>query len=265
MDFDTFWRRLRRTRTAEDRGLVILNRITSSHDLARRAAKEYQAEGNQAPSSDFLAWQQTAGKGRQGRPWQSPAGAGVYASMVRQLKTSQARALPLTVPTVLATALREDANVDCRVKWPNDLVVGGKKIGGILIDVVTSGSTGDPIAVVSFGVNHGASALFEESRAISVAEGGSSLALDELAVLLLDRVDSALREVDAVEDVLSAYRALSVHQPGDELACRLGEGAGEDSDEITRGAFLGIDNDGLLRLEVDGVERRVSTGRLLEP
>ncbi len=280
MDFDTFWRRLRRTRTAEDRGLVILHRIASSHDLARRAAKEYQAEGHQAPSSDFLAWQQTAGKGRHGRPWRSPAGAGVYASMVRQLSTSQARALPLTVPTALATALREDAGVDCGVKWPNDLMVEGKKIGGILIDVVTSGSA-DPIAVVSFGVNHGASALFKESRAISVAERGSPLSLDELAALLLDRVDCALREIEGVADVLAAYRELSIHQPGDELACRLDQGApggsGDDSGErgsedrrgdgsaqVTRGMFLGIDDDGLLRLEVDGAERRLSTGRLLE-
>lgn len=204
----------------------------------------------------------------------------MYASMVRQLSTSQARALPLTVPTALATALREDAGVDCGVKWPNDLMVEGKKIGGILIDVVTSGSA-DPIAVVSFGVNHGASALFKESRAISVAERGSPLSLDELAALLLDRVDCALREIEGVADVLAAYRELSIHQPGDELACRLDQGApggsGDDSGErgsedrrgdgsaqVTRGMFLGIDDDGLLRLEVDGAERRLSTGRLLE-
>ncbi len=259
MDFDTFWRRLRRTRTAEDRGLVILNRISSSHELARRAAKEYQAEGNQVPSSDFLAWQQTAGRGRHGRKWQSPAGAGVYASMVRQLDPSQVQALPVTVPTVLATVLREEAGVVCRVKWPNDLMVDGKKIGGILIDVVTS-SPGDPIAVVSFGVNHGDPTLFDEPRAISLAQQGNPLTLDQLAVVLLDGVDAGLREVAGVSDVLTAYRELSTHRPGDELRCRLEEG----SEHITAGIFLGIDDSGFLRLEVDGAERRVSAGRLLE-
>jgi len=258
MDFDTFWRRMRQSRTAADRGLVICRQIPSSHELARRAAREYSAEGNLAPASDFLAWHQTAGRGRYERRWASPAGAGVYVSMVRRLRREQIQALPMTVSSALATALREQAGVPCRVKWPNDLIVGNRKLGGILIDVVTSGDV-DPIAVVSFGVNHGQISAFGEACAVSVSEQGSSLALDELATILMNRVDDDLRRVSNVSEVVTTYRGLSIHCLGDELECQL-EGGSKDR---TRGIFLGIDDQGLLRLEVAGKERRLSAGRLI--
>ena len=260
MDFDTFWRRVRRSRIAEERGLVISRRIPSSHELARRAAREYHAEGNTVPASDFLAWHQTAGQGRHGRHWSSPAGGGVYASMVRRLRASQVRALPMTVPTALVEALREEAGIECRVKWPNDLMIQGKKLGGVLIDVVGSGD-GDPIAVVSFGINHGAVSRFDESRAISVSELGSGITLDVLASSLMDRVDRGLRTVSDVSEILPVYRDLSVHSPGDPLECRLEDGQGS----ITRGTFVGIDGQGLLRLKVGDTEHRLSAGRLVGP
>ena len=264
MDFETYWRNVRRARTGSaDRCAVVFHTIASSHDAARRAAAEYRNEGVEPPAVDFLAWCQSAGKGRQGRAWSSPPGAGVYASMIRRVAADRVSRLPLLVPVALAGVLRSHADVPCRLKWPNDLVVDGRKLGGVLIDVL-SGSDERPVTILSFGLNHGPDATtgFAEKAAVSTADLGSGLALDELAVAALEELDRRLAaEHDgspAGSELVEEYRSLCAHRPGDSLDCRLG-----DDEEKTRGIFRGIDDQGFLRLQVGDEEKVVASGRLL--
>lgn len=98
----------------------------------------------------IAAESQTAGRGRQGRSWQSrPAAALTFSVLLRPRSVPQAARgwVPLLAGVAAATALRQVAGVDARLKWPNDVLVGGGKLAGILAE-----QSGDTI-VVGIGIN----------------------------------------------------------------------------------------------------------------
>lgn len=260
MDFETYCRRLRSSRRWLDGGLVIFHQVPTCHEPARRVAREYLAEGVDQPAVDLIAWHQTAGQGRQGRSWSSPAGAGLYASMIRRLEPSLIQTLPLIVPTALASALRDTCGIACDLKWPNDLMVDRRKLGGVLLDVISGGGESMPVAIVSFGINHGRLDAFRQPNAVTLLELGSDLTLDALAATCLDAVDSALGQAADLKTAVASYRKVSMHRAGELLECRL-----DDEATKVQGVFLGIDDSGLLRLEVEGQVRTLSVGRLVSP
>ncbi len=272
-------------------GFAISSRLPSTHVLGRRIAREYSREHAMPPTVDLLAWRQTAGEGRGGRPWRSPPG-GVYATLIRPLAsgTGDARATPVqTLPLLVATALCEALNVDlggrCQLKWPNDLMVAGRKLGGILIDAA-SRAGGAPegdrlrpgrsrpgrsrpdlsrsllppdsarrgLAVISFGVNHGS--VDQEGATSLEREAPGRTRLPEVTVRLIEAVDAALKYGAESSEVVDRYRRLSLHKPGDALQCRL---RGDD----VEGVFRGFDRHGFLRLLVHGEERRLAAGEIV--
>lgn len=253
LSYAAFHRRLRDRRTDRDRGLAVFRRVPSTHAAASRVVREYTRENATPPVADLYAWEQTAGQGRHGRHWTSPAGAGVYASLVRPGLAVPIQSLSLRVAVGLCRAIGRHVD-GCRVRWPNDLQVGEGKIGGTLIDVVSHGDD-DPVAVISFGVDHAADLdLFAEERATSVRAEGGEVELVDLALELGAAVDAVL-DPDAALDVAKSYAELSVHRPGDAMEVR------RDDGEI-EGVFRGFDENGFLRLEVDGEEQRITTGEI---
>lgn len=241
-----------------ERGLAILRRPRSTHLLGRRIAHEHTQEHATPPKTDLVAWRQTAGEGRGGHSWTSPPG-GVYATLIRSLRVdSSLQTLPLRVATVLCETLNADLAGRCRLKWPNDLLVDGRKLGGILIDVISPGSAAESnegLAVISFGVNH---AQPDQAGATSMEqEAPDKTTLGELVVRLVVAVDGALEEDLTAADVVDHYRELSLHQPGDALSCLL------QGDRI-EGIFQGFDEHGFLRLQVGGEERLLTAGEVLD-
>lgn len=259
MAFDSLWRGLRRRRDGSGLeperapALVVLRDVPSSHRLARRIVREYVDEGSTPPVVDLFAHAQSAGHGRRARPWSSPPGGGVYASLVRPLGDVAPERLPVLVPVALAETLGRRLE-SVRVKWPNDLVVAGRKLGGILVDVTTP-AEGSPVAVVSFGVNLDADLeRFAQPRATSLgAEGADRVDPEVLAAELAEAVDRVLAS-DA-HDLVERYRALSTHRAGDALAVRAGE-------ETISGTFEGFDERGFLRLLTPDGERILAAGEL---
>ena len=250
MDFAQYAAGLNQRRKCRRPGLVVLRSPESTHWLARRIVADYCDEGESPPPMDLVAWEQSAGTGRQKRPWRSPPGQGIYVTMVRTTQVHLApQLLPLAVALALSGSLR-NRGVPCLLKWPNDLYVGSRKLGGILIDRV--GET----SILSFGINVGGPlANFAEPRATSIeAERGQRPSLDDLATELIAEVEGCLVETPAAE-VVADYRARSLHRPGEEMACRVGR-------EVVRGCFLGFDPHGFLRLQVEGVERILAAGEL---
>ncbi len=161
---------------------------------------------------------------------------------------------PWVVATALCDARDSDLAGRCRLKWPNDLVVEGRKLGGVLIDAVTRGDGGG-LAVISFGVNHG---LIEEERATSLErEVPDRTSLVDLTARLIGAVDQALERDASMAEVVGRYRRLSVHRSGDVLRCRAG------GDE-TLGVFEGFDRHGFLRLRVGGEERLMTAGEVAD-
>ena len=118
-------------------------------DSTNSRARELAAAG--APHGTVVtAGEQTAGRGRQGRTWTAPPDkALLYSAIVRPLKDHHTM-LPLAVPlAVCETAEQLNPNLDCKVKWPNDIHVEGRKLAGVLIEARPQ----DGWAVIGIGLN----------------------------------------------------------------------------------------------------------------
>src|SRR5512138_1554975 len=108
----------------------------------------------------LIAGQQTAGRGRRGRRWHSEPGAGLTFSLAVALRRPlrELAALPLVAGVAVARALHALGVVKAALKWPNDIVVDGAKLGGILVE--TRSLNGGIKAVIGVGLNlRGAAAL----------------------------------------------------------------------------------------------------------
>ncbi len=122
-------------------------------DSTNSRAKELAARG--APEGTLvLAGKQTGGRGRRGRSWFSPEGAGLYVSLVLRPKVAPVEAPKITLMTAVAVCdvLAPRLPSPPRVKWPNDILAGDRKIAGILTEISTDPDAVDYV-VVGIGVN----------------------------------------------------------------------------------------------------------------
>lgn len=268
------------------RNVVAVERVGSTNALARRVAGEYEREDEDVPELLIVALEQTAGRGRQGRTWTSPRGKGVYATLVRRLAPASALAtLPLLVGVGLCRALDRYLPSGCRLKWPNDLLAGGRKIGGVLIETrlrppgggeavaagvgeaaVAAPGEGAVTVLIGFGVNqaHERSDLPGDSATSLQLEGAPETSLAALTWDLVGGIEEELTRFGDAGYAVARYRERSEHAAGDRLRCR-GAGCRKDASESeVEGTFLGFDDQGRLRLDVAGEERRLAAGEVME-
>jgi BirA family biotin operon repressor/biotin-[acetyl-CoA-carboxylase] ligase len=113
------------------------------------------ADAGEPEGSVLVADEQTAGRGRAGRAWFSPRGGGLWFSVLLRPDRPAAEVAGLSVATALsvASALRETPGVDARVKWPNDVVAEGRKLGGVLLESRQSPSGLVESVIVGVGIN----------------------------------------------------------------------------------------------------------------
>jgi len=229
--------------------LVIAERMASSNGLARRLV------GHERSTRPCLvvAWEQTRGRGRWGRSWASPAGCGLYASLlIDEVVPSELGALPLLAGSAVCRALARHAGGGCRLKWPNDVLAEGRKLAGILVEAVTGPAASS--AVIGFGVNY----RWAPEGAIAI--GDLTPTPPAMAELLAELVELLLGEVGERGDAARAmerYAELTVHRPGDPMLCRTSEGT-------LRGAFGGFDERGALRIRIGGQERLLVAAEVVE-
>src|SRR3990170_4875519 len=114
--------------------LAVIPRVASTNLIARRIVTECIENELSLPQAMIIAGEQFAGRGRNDRQWSSPAGKGIYATTLLSRPVSELPLIPLGIANIVATYLRETYAIDARIKWPNDVLVGGKKIAGILIE-----------------------------------------------------------------------------------------------------------------------------------
>ncbi len=124
--------------------------VDSTNAILRSLAAEGEPEG-----AVVVADEQTAGRGRAGRSWFSPPGLGLWLSVLLMPRRPVRDVAPLSIVTAIsvATALRRDYGVDARVKWPNDLVAGARKLGGILLESLQGAAGAVERVVVGIGLN----------------------------------------------------------------------------------------------------------------
>ena len=239
--------------------VAVLRKVDSTNRLAWRIRREL-AEDDIAMEAALLAYEQTAGRGRQGRSWSSPAGLGIYATVCGRLADPQRLpVLPLAAAVAVAEGLDRYLPVPCRLKWPNDVMVKGRKVAGILVEAAVR-PCASPDAIVGFGVNHGQGEReLPTPAATSVAlETGAPPPLSTLAWDLTEAVARELRVIQPREVTVARWLSRSLHLAGDTLRCRL-----PDDGEVV-GTFLGLTPEGLLRLGVDGREELLVTAEVEE-
>ena len=121
--------------------------VGSTNTELMALARQGAAEG-----TVVLARQQTAGRGRMGRSFQSPAGLGLYGSVLLRSRPEDAPRIPALAATAVRRAIRRSCGLSCGIKWPNDLVLSGRKVCGILAEALP-GPEGSLWVVVGIGIN----------------------------------------------------------------------------------------------------------------
>jgi nicotinate-nucleotide pyrophosphorylase (carboxylating) len=212
--------------------------VESTMAWARTAAEA----GTAAPGAAFLAREQTAGRGRHGRGWTSPAGAGLYLTIVLPGSLA-APALTLAGAVAVAEAAAEVTGVEARVKWPNDLLWQGRKWGGVLAE--SAGGPERPVVLLGVGVNVRETGALPPDAVSLEAAAGAAPDAEALLSAVLARLGARLAEFAArgFAGVADAYASRSALAPGDRVAV---EGAGEGPSVAT---VAGIDPEGRLLLE----------------
>ena len=228
--------------------LVALDSVGSTNDEAARLADGGAPEGT-------VVWsrEQTGGRGRRGRVWASPIG-NLYTSTILRPNCPAPRAAELGFAAALAVADIVPEDREVRVKWPNDVLVDGGKVAGILLESAV-GQTGQVQHVVAgIGVNVGFAPQLPGMRYPGSALGGSvESALEKLTAALAARVAEWRRE--GFETVRAAWLA-KAGPIGLEVDVKLGE-------ELVRGRFAGLDREGALLLETPAGPRKIVSGELL--
>jgi BirA family biotin operon repressor/biotin-[acetyl-CoA-carboxylase] ligase len=168
--------------------LALFAEVASTQDVAHALAGEGAADGTLV-----LADAQSGGRGRAGRPWQSPPGSGVWLTVVtRPHDVDALEVLALRVGLALAGALSPLADAPVGVKWPNDLLVGGRKLAGVLVEA--RWRDGRPEwAAVGVGVNVRPPATFD---------GAAGLKPDVTRLAALEATVAAVRGAAAARGLL---------------------------------------------------------------
>lgn len=197
------------------------------------------------PGTVVVARRQTAGRGRQGRQWVDCGGLHLSVSVPRH-RAAFNRGFSVWLGLVAALVLREGERVDARLKWPNDIVVDRRKLGGILLERAGTGEDAQVVAGLGLnlgGARHELPWSLRGSATSLAAEGGRVPRLGELCARLLGRVEAELDRF--CDEGWAAYR------PSLELLdCLLGQRVrlvtrqGEFS-----GRAVGIDDQGALLVE----------------
>ena len=228
--------------------LVALDSVGSTNDEAARLADAGAPEGT-------VVWsrEQTGGRGRRGRHWASPVG-NLYSSTILRPECPAARAAELGFVAALAVADIVPVGCEVRVKWPNDVLVEGGKVAGILLESAVAQSGRVQHVVAGIGVNVGFAPQLPEMRYRGAALGGSvEAALAKLTAALAARLAEWRRE--GFETVRAAWLA-KAGPLGAEVDVKLGE-------ELVRGRFAGLDREGALLLETAAGPRKIVSGELL--
>jgi len=237
------------------RDLHVFRSLGSTNVQARELAKIGAPEG-----TVVIAEEQTAGRGRLGRSWLSHPGENLTFSLVLRPRASQPGSglLPLAVGVALARAIEATAGLRVECKWPNDLMVEGQKLAGILMETSVDPS-GRPYVIVGIGLNVNQTFFAEEirSRATSLkAWTRADVEREQLLCACLEELESVYDRSAPVgfQNVLQEWNARST-LPGRTVTVVAG---GRE----TTGVVRGISREGALVVHAGGTDHLFFAGEV---
>lgn len=220
--------------------------LASTNDEAVRLAREDAAHGTVVHAD-----QQTAGRGRLSRRWSSPPG-NLYLSIVLRPDVPLSRTIEIAFVAALAVADAVDALlprlVRATLKWPNDVLVNGGKISGILLE------QSDDALILGIGLNVLRPPTGVPYQVSTIVGCGGLATVDGTRSRLLAALSDwfGIWQQDGFEPIRVAWLARA-HPVGNELSVRMGEA-------IVTGQFAGLDVDGALLLDTPEGRRRIVAG-----
>jgi BirA family biotin operon repressor/biotin-[acetyl-CoA-carboxylase] ligase len=229
--------------------IIRVKSCPSTNDLAKELALAGKEEG-----TVVIAEEQTKGRGMKGRKWHSTRKKGIYLSVILQPPHSNIALLPLVAGLAVADAVFNSVGMRVKLRWPNDLVWGKKKLGGILCESGFSGSKANYVILgIGLNLNHGRDDFPEEIRdqatslkLISKEDMDKNFLLGYLWPALNYWYGGFLREEE--EKIIYNFQENSILPLGKEITLVT------ESGEVP-GIYRGIDTQGGLILESRGKRR----------
>lgn len=246
--------------------VAVFEQVGSTNDDARKAL----GEGVASPAV-FVAREQTQGRGRLGRRWTSSRG-GLYVSILvtDRVEIAQASSLSLVAGLCVADVLREQG-IEAHIKWPNDVIVEGRKIAGILIEM-TSDVDGVNSLVIGIGLN------VARPDSVEASGGANEQVLDSHAkpAYISDRIGQIESESRLCASLLDRFQGKYSQwlsqgfapfvEPFIDVQAQRGEEVTVSSplgDVVASGIVRGVDESGKLLLEITPTEiEAISSGKL---
>jgi BirA family biotin operon repressor/biotin-[acetyl-CoA-carboxylase] ligase len=236
--------------------VIFLESVSSTNDVAWDEAEKGAPEG-----TVIVAEQQTAGRGRLSRKWHSPPGLGVWMSVVLrpEVKPEAAPGLTLCASVAVAKAVRSLYRVRASLKWPNDIMVKGRKLCGILTEMKASRGRVDFI-VCGIGMNVNQTpddfpADIRESATSILIATGKSADRKKLVAATIEHLEKQYREfcLDGLTSCIDEWRSMC---PLFGKRVRI-----KGRREAVEGIFFNIDDNGALVLRLDsGIHRGFMAG-----
>jgi len=235
------------------------NIVDSTQDLAIR-----MAEGNSPEGIVVIGERQKRGRARIGRKWFAPKG-GIWVSVILRPKipTGESTILPLAAALAVCNAIRDVCKVDAKLKWPNDVILNGKKVAGILAEMSCEADRVNYV-VIGIGVNANVSDRLIESNVKGTAGfygAASLLKIDEKVdrIVLLRKILTAL---ELVYLELEKEGSDMIIQSWKDLSATLGSNVTVLQNEMCfEGKAVDIDYDGALLVKLpNGNIKRIITG-----
>jgi BirA family biotin operon repressor/biotin-[acetyl-CoA-carboxylase] ligase len=228
----------------------VVERCSSTNDVLLKTISEKPVL--------LVAEEQTAGRGRRGRRWHSAPGAGVTFSLGRRVRrpVRELAALSLVAGVAAVRALRALGVRAAGLKWPNDLVVDGAKLGGILVETRSQAAH----AVIGIGINcrHTPGLDRRLQRQIAFLDEFACVSrnrvIQETALALLKALEAF--EAGGLDAVRADWEAMDAHA-GQRLRVRLANG------RVLTGMANGLAEDGSLRLMTRTGVRAIASGRVI--
>ena len=254
------WRRLNHLETNGLAGTVFADKLHYSAVTGSTNSDALAGARSGAPhGSVYFADEQIAGRGRGDHGWHSAAGEGLYVSVLLRPRIAAARLplIPLVAGLAAAEAIGATAKLTVDLRWPNDLLIGPRKTGGILVEAHSEGSSVS-YAVVGIGINVHQRSFVPELSTLATSldlEAGRRISRQMLLVALLKSLEReilALAEGSSAERIPARVEQVSTWVRGKSVEVH--------GPQACNGVTAGLDEQGFLLVRTDTGTVTVQTG-----